>query len=512
MTDLTYLRGQLSRDLIQEQFYQTAADSSGLFPLPQVSETWKANRIYLGEASEAAELLKANPPDCPVVLLLSGSGPIPDPACSSVSYLLSRLPLRDLQTRCQEIFSQYHSWTTLWASLASGGSNPVEVLERFSEHTHSHLFLLNDRYQVICGSRKMYFPDPAAELFLQKHAVNREQQKDLGLPPLFTEEAKEGVLSGVSYSLQTLPVRPGKASLWLWCSAADCLDQRALTDLLILSLGPAADLSGQPSACARFLSQIMEQDFIDNTKMEQLIEDLPYPLENFLSCLVIRFSEKAFLPYSYLQFQLEEIFPHTNMGVFRGDIVLFYSQPVRPAEKLNFSYEKLNALLAEFSACAAVSNATRHKTYLRTEYLMACDTLRLAAALKPERNPSRIFHQEEYGIFGIIDLCAKQFIQTHRHEDIVYLVHPAIIRLCRYDLQHHSNLREVMFYYLISDRSLNKTAQKMYMHRNTVLNKVNKILEIIEIPLDDGYLQHRLILSCLILQYYEKVMGRNIRL
>ena len=48
--------------------------------------------------------------------------------------------------------------------------------------------------------------------------------------------------------------------------------------------------------------------------------------------------------------------------------------------------------------------------------------------------------------------------------------------------------------------------------RNTVLNKVNKILETIEIPLDDGYLQHRLILSCLILQYYEKVMGRNIRL
>ena len=49
MTDLTYLRGQLSRDLIQEQFYQTAADSSGLFPLPQVSETWRANRIYLGK-------------------------------------------------------------------------------------------------------------------------------------------------------------------------------------------------------------------------------------------------------------------------------------------------------------------------------------------------------------------------------------------------------------------------------------------------------------------------------
>ena len=198
----------------------------------------------------------------------------------------------------------------------------------------------NDRYQVICGSRKMYFPDPAAELFLQKHAVNREQQKNLGLPPLFTEEAKEGVLSGVSYSLRPLPVRPGKASLWLFVFCGG-LPGSESADRLADSVPGAGCGPFRPAFRLRPLplsdhgNTISFSDSSQNGKQLE-IKDLPHPLGNFLSCLVIRFSEKAFLPYSYLQFQLEEIFPHTNMGVFRGDIVLFYSQPVRPAEKAQF--------------------------------------------------------------------------------------------------------------------------------------------------------------------------------
>ncbi|MDF2908429.1 MAG: hypothetical protein K0R34_3750 [Herbinix sp.] len=56
------------------------------------------------------------------------------------------------------------------------------------------------------------------------------------------------------------------------------------------------------------------------------------------------------------------------------------------------------------------------------------------------------------------------------------------------------------------------TAQALYMHRNTVQNKINKISEIITIPLDNGYVQQRMIISYYIMKYYEIYMNSALKL
>ncbi|MCD8224146.1 MAG: helix-turn-helix domain-containing protein [Clostridiales bacterium] len=103
-------------------------------------------------------------------------------------------------------------------------------------------------------------------------------------------------------------------------------------------------------------------------------------------------------------------------------------------------------------------------------------------------------------------------MEEHGHNDIVYLMHPSIIKLARYDVAHKTNLRDLLFYYLLCGCSLNRTASLMYMHRNTVMNKLNKINEIIGIPLDDGFVRHRLIISCLVYRYYSDYMHMTIQL
>ena len=103
-------------------------------------------------------------------------------------------------------------------------------------------------------------------------------------------------------------------------------------------------------------------------------------------------------------------------------------------------------------------------------------------------------------------------MDLHHHDDLIYLIHPSIIKICRYDATHKTNLRDVLFYYLLCGCSLNRTAAAMYMHRNTVLNKLNRINEITEIPLEDGYTQQRMIMSCIIMRYYEDYLHLSIRL
>ena len=88
------------------------------------------------------------------------------------------------------------------------------------------------------------------------------------------------------------------------------------------------------------------------------------------------------------------------------------------------------------------------------------------------------------------------------------MIHSSIIQLTRYDAKHNSNLRDVLYHYLICDRNLVKTAAATYMHRNTVLNKITKVESMLGIDLNDARLRQKLILSCQIILYIENVLQR----
>ena len=100
----------------------------------------------------------------------------------------------------------------------------------------------------------------------------------------------------------------------------------------------------------------------------------------------------------------------------------------------------------------------------------------------------------------------QRYLESDLNDDILYLTHPAVPTLTRYDREHHTDLRDVLFYYLLNDCNLTTTAAMLYMHRNTVNNKVNQIKKIIQLELDEPKLRQRLLLSCQIMRYYEIVM------
>ena len=111
-----------------------------------------------------------------------------------------------------------------------------------------------------------------------------------------------------------------------------------------------------------------------------------------------------------------------------------------------------------------------------------------------------------------IDLCARAYFEFIGQDGLLYLAHPAIIALARFDRDHNDNLRDVLYFYLINDRSIALTAGALYMHRNTVLNKVRKINQLIRLDLEDRHLRQRLLFSCQLILYYERVIKGELKL
>ena len=62
----------------------------------------------------------------------------------------------------------------------------------------------------------------------------------------------------------------------------------------------------------------------------------------------------------------------------------------------------------------------------------------------------------------------------------------ALAPLRAYDEKHESDLVATLRTYLKNNGSINKTSEEMYIHKNTILYRMNKIRELLGCGLEDG--------------------------
>ena len=55
-----------------------------------------------------------------------------------------------------------------------------------------------------------------------------------------------------------------------------------------------------------------------------------------------------------------------------------------------------------------------------------------------------------------------------------------------YDVHHKTDFSQTLLTYLECGRSINRTAKKMYLHKNTVNYRIQRIKDLFDIDYDDG--------------------------
>ncbi|AOT69822.1 PucR family transcriptional regulator [Geosporobacter ferrireducens] len=490
------------------------------------------NHFYISDRTTSLRLLQTTSTAHPITIFLAIS-PYQKKDCVDFdlyhqhNIIQTDLELIDLYNCLNFIIEDYKYWCYSLMQAICDRKTLSQIVELATSMINSLIFILDHDYRVLCGSdREDHLDDYSDEMFkngsfsfqpterleelfetnLEDNNYKLYYSPDTGHYHHFYKMVYNDIVIAVILFIST----SYNSSLDLYYYI---LDFSKIIKSLVVDL--QMNMVERDAACATFFSDVVEGNLHKSTEFDLRLKLLPYSLNSFLSCIVIRFDpsqNKENIPYPHIISELEKIFIRVNITVYRNDIILMYSQNERTFSKLEFDYEQFNALLIRYNAHAGISNASRNHSMLRTLYLIASDTIDLSYSLGHYKLSNRIFSYEEYSFYYIINLCAQSFIRQHHHDDLGYLIHPSVIALYRYDQKHHTNLRDVLFHYLVNGKSISKTAKVMYMHRNTVINKLNKINNIIMIPLDDGYFQSRLILSCLIVHYHENYMNSKLQL
>lgn len=102
----------------------------------------------------------------------------------------------------------------------------------------------------------------------------------------------------------------------------------------------------------------------------------------------------------------------------------------------------------------------------------------------------------EKRLTGFSDIAFSQYIrQSAGHMDTDMFIHPALEQLKRRDARDGSSLYDTLRRYVENDRSAGRTAEALYLHRNTLMKRLEKIQLLTGIDLSDYNTVKRLLLS-----------------
>ncbi|MDO4267748.1 MAG: helix-turn-helix domain-containing protein [Eubacteriales bacterium] len=530
MFHITYFTAPLNRDILRQSLPYRRLPDYARIELADCSSVPERNVLYAASADTAAEFLSGTEADFPVTIFIAGDSPRLDEffCREQINLIVTSLPLTALFNQLNRLLSSMQQWELAIAQAVCQRLELSQLLALAGQWLKGHLLLLNSGFDLIGSCLHPDLSDDFAENAVKNNGISgsgvvflQKMLEKQGNVPGRTVSCLIGESKNRCFLLPLTAADMSPACLLLIIpddetdsSARDMLPRLGDAVLRLLKTSCA-----QPSD-ANVLSQLFEDYFRNGTltplspvETQRRVAMLPVPVKRYMRCIIIRFQTPPAMPYDYVISQLSRLIPDCNAAVWQDKIILLHSTGSR-AESIAKICDpaRVNELLCQFHACAIFSAQTKFPDKIFTLYSLSDRLMSILLRMQIKSLPDHIFCYEDHLIYLAIDLCARQFQQLLHHTDIIYLADASVITLARYDREHNTDLTSLLYYYLSNGRNITKTARMMYMHRNTVLNKLNRIYDMLGLSMEDGQIQQRLLFSCQLVTYYQNYLSMELNL
>ena len=205
--------------------------------------------------------------------------------------------------------------------------------------------------------------------------------------------------------------------------------------------------------------------------------------------------------YLYLEQKriiLQRRFPDATAFLYGNQIQLIihvHDQTTRDAIVLS----EVTQFLTEHGLIAGVSQTANRLKLLSARYQQAAKALQMGVLLG---GTGPLYHYDSYSIYHCLELCAT-------HMNLVQLCHSAVLKLEYYDRKNGTELMETLHAYLSCQQNVSEAAASLYIHRNTLSKRLEKINDLISLNFSDAETVFHLMFSFRILEYYGATVMRD---
>ena len=504
--------------------------------LPNRQQTYRKDILYVEQLS--ALLSEKIPSFCNVNLLVVGKGTLPDWLSEqencNILHLKQELPLRDLIEKLQDIFREKEPKATTESMINALFENSgLEGIAELGEQLMGNpVFIIDTSYRVLaasyrsCHSQEMaerihswiqsgWIPEEIIETIKENRSLYKLYEKETPLcinvdtdNPPYQKYVGYNIYGTLIVSIRINHVTVGFLSV---AGVNTPFQEKDEDQILYLSRIASIELQKDKSFIfshgihyERFLHFLIEGKFKEESLVRQrlgLVEKKLYEDNYFL---FITYPENLqdishAGPRYINQKQLRNFFPGSISCIYEAGCVLFITLPTgkpllpETTQKDLENYLSLNHLILSISCC--FHDIIQAPFY----YRQAKEILSLGEKLFPEQC---LFQYENLATYQAIEVYAAA---GNHLEDLCL---PGLIQLKEMDEKQNSNLYETLKLYVLHPDHPREVADQLFIHRNTLLYRVNKAKDLLHIDLSDGETLTRLLLSFKVIEYIDKNKSR----
>ncbi|MNC42188.1 carbohydrate diacid transcriptional activator CdaR [compost metagenome] len=149
------------------------------------------------------------------------------------------------------------------------------------------------------------------------------------------------------------------------------------------------------------------------------------------------------------------------------------------------------AFLQDNSLVCGLSHTFEQLKELKHYYLQANKSIELAIRL--DEGEQRLLFYEDYVLYDLLEIykCPDQ---------LKSFCHPGLVKLMKYDRTYNTHFTMTLYQYLIHNYNQSKTASALHIQRSTLLYRLKKIEDIMNIALEQAEVLLQLNMSFKILK------------
>lgn len=482
----------------------------------------RSDAVYLVDEAQLSALAEMGPLPAAVYFVAcagEAAPPLPPeiPEAAAVVFVREALlPLYARLSRCldtQRVQSRVDDIIMMAENIHYG---PEQLVVAMSQMLSVGIYILNPAYQRIAGL-------PAE---LSRHPVVQELASAGALSPARVRAIRSGAEEGVM-------LHEGVSGAWarynillLWQPGAR-IDPEYLCRRLAEYAAAYRD-AGAPPEIPPFLidqrlNRILEGKTVDEAEIRAFFGLGSTP--TWFAVLVLgyeqgmRWSAEAYQRQARL---LRTAFRSASVTVIRSQVCAVVQMPVRSAKENVYSRtlfseraysegwdaERLSGALQQCGVYLCRSSVFQSLRFFPVEYSMLTDVLDIAIPLDGCRG-RRIIAFRDYSAIVSIKYAVERFLQKNEPYAVRAVMVPELVTLLMHDFRNNTDLAEVLFrYYIYGD--VNQTAQSLFVHRNTVYNKLKTIQKLLDVDLDDPTVRGSYLTSLQVYYYCEKCLGLDL--
>ena len=246
------------------------------------------------------------------------------------------------------------------------------------------------------------------------------------------------------------------------------------------------DLSDFPVREEEIMLELLQHRFTDRAQFNSRIQGCHLKSNSFYHIGCIDFSH--YISYnahhSQIQANLRAYIPDSTSVFYEKQLIILIKTDS------NCNYQMLDQFLHSSSLSMGISDPFKD-LYQFTTYLSQAQTaLRLRQFVSPDTYVSFYEKCKPYHMF--------EYFKT---EELLQFCHQRVLNLNYYDEQNKTNYIKTLRTYLYFQKSIQQTANHLYVHRNTINYRIQKIKEIMEIDFNHYELDAHMLWSCEIIQF-----------